>query len=177
MHQTNLKINTRSGSGLKLELTTGLSFTRRLSLFVRIVHCVSHLTYNYLSVKWVIMKKIYAMKFLSMSLIHSYHIFPSFEYLNLTNVMFTKFEYLNLTIWYNLFSNLRSTPNKVPLPFYGDHSPFVFNVHSIIIVSVAKDDIRDPYRTHLVKYRVESCSYLNFEKFNEYWIPQSKIEH
>ena len=52
----------------------------------------------YLSVKWVIMKKIYAMKFLSMSLIHSYHIFPSFEYINLTNVMFTKFEYLNLTI-------------------------------------------------------------------------------
>ena len=53
---------------------------------------------------------------------------------------------------YNLISNLRSTPYKIPLPFNGDYSSRVFNVHSIIIVSVTKDDVRDPNRTHLVKY-------------------------
>ena len=92
------------------------------------------------------MKKIYAVKFLSVSLIQSDHIFPSFEYLNLKETQLKKLECPHML---NLFSYLRTTPNKVPLPFYGYCSPFVFNIHSIIMVGISKYYVGNPNRTHL----------------------------
>ena len=96
------------------------------------------------------MKKIYAVKFFSVSLIHSDHIFPSFEYLNLKETQLKKLECPHVL---NLFSYLRTTPNKVPLSFYGYCSPFVFNIHSIIMIGVSKDYVGNPNRTHLVLIR------------------------
>ena len=38
---------------------------------------------SYLSVKWIIMQKVGAVKLLAVSLIQCYHILPAIEYLNL----------------------------------------------------------------------------------------------
>ena len=51
----------------------------------------------------------------------------------------------------NLISNINSTPHKVPLPFNRDYRPDVFNIDSIIFVSVAKNYVRNPNGTHLVR--------------------------
>ena len=104
---------------------------------------------SYLSVKWIIMQKVRAVKLLAVSLIQCYHIFPSFEYLNLST---SNLQYRRGSKLYNLISNIESTPNKVPLPFDGDHSSRVFNVHSIIFVSISKDYVRNPNRAHLVRF-------------------------
>ena len=41
------------------------------------------LKFIYLSVKWIIMQKVCAVKLLAVSLIQCYHILPTVEYLNL----------------------------------------------------------------------------------------------
>ena len=51
----------------------------------------------------------------------------------------------------NLICNINSTPHKVPLPFNRDYRPDVLNIDSIIFVSVAKNYVRNPNGTHLVR--------------------------
>ena len=58
---------------------------------------------------------------------------------------------------------MKSTPLKGALPFYGDYSPGFFNVHSFIFVSVAKYDVRDPNRAHLVGFYTLMINFVDMD--------------
>ena len=76
------------------------------------------------------------------------------------------------SLLYNLISNIKSTPNKVALPFDGDHSPGVFNVHSVIFVSISKDYVRNPNHVDL---HVEADFIVKRILF--FLIPLHQLEH
>ena len=50
----------------------------------------------------------------------------------------------------NLIRKLRPAPDKAALPLDGDNSPGGVYIHRLIIVSVAKNYVRNPKRTHLL---------------------------
>jgi len=77
-------------------------------------------------------EKIRAVKLFALSLVHGDHVFFTLENLN-------------------FISNLGSASNKISFPRDGQDCSRIFHSYCIVIISVAKYDVRDPKRVDLTK--------------------------